>query len=1315
MTPRPALPPARTARARTFINRFSLVVAGVIAAWWACGPLAAAEPINAATQAQIESLMEEKAARTPAERKMDSQLVYFAKLSRNQAIASAVPTLTTDVMANADNRVLLDLKATVSEGLLNFIVQSGGVVVNHFAAYDAVRALLPVAAFEALAARPDVRFIEPAAVAQTNTGPVTSEGDRTHRANTARATFPTNGGSGVKIGVLSDGVASLAASIANGNLNASATVLASQAGSGDEGTAMMEIIQDLVPNAQIYFATAVGGAANMANNILALRAAGCSVIVDDVSYTNESPFQDQVISQAVSTVSAAGVMYFSSAANSGSKDKGTSGTWEGDFADGGAATLGTKAGRVHDFGSGAIFNTVTSVSSNGGGIGRVDLFWADPLGASTNDYDVFVTDAAGNVLRSSTNIQSGTQDPYETVSTLNLNERIVIVKTTAAASRFLHLGTGRSRIAINTEGNVRGHNAAGAANAFCVAATNVGNSPSPGFFVGGLSNPVESFSSDGPRRVFFTATGTAITPGNFSATGGQVLNKPDFTAADGGVTGVTGFSPFFGTSAAAPHAAAIAALLKSYNPALTPAQIRTLLTTTALDIEATGYDRVSGSGIIMALAAMQAAPAPDPLSISSTGFDATGPAGGPFSPSSGTYTLTNNSAAALSWTAAKTQTWATFSSAGGTLAAGASTTVTLSLDSTAAAAASLGSFSDTVTFTNVTTGITLAFPVSFTVVPLLPRVLFDSFTGATPTFTTSVPHTFMGMPVTLGSAGGTANISVTGGTVYLFSTTTTNYTNIRLNLVVWGAASGATSGTTSAFSNSLGSFSFDFGPLNAVANSRYTYAFTLPSPVIMPSLAGGITLNWQGDTGTGLASTDNLVSAIRHTGAMAVGALSVGTAGTYGYYRNASGESDGNFLGSSFRTLATVTNQGLALQLFGGPVPPLAVTNAADGVGFSAATLNASVNPGGAATTATFHYGTSASYGNTAAITLGASNGTTAQSVAANLSDLTPGTTYHFRVTASNSYGATNGRNLTFTTTAGSAPVITSLPASQAVLSGATVTFTVAANGAPPPGYQWQRQASGASGFVNLSNGGVFSGATAATLTITGATPAMSGDQFRCVVSNGVSPNVTGAAVTLTVNAPAAISSAANAKFILGLPGSFTITATGSPAPTFSANALPSWAALNPATGVISGTAPNATGSPFAFTLTASNGIGSASSQSFVLTVQVGHAADVSPADGALNLTELTRMIELYNSRSGTVRTGRYIASGGTVDGFAPAPEATGTATAPFHTADLNQDGRISLTELTRVLEIFTARSGATRTGAYHPSSGTEDGFAPGP
>src|SRR4029453_13216753 len=94
---------------------------------------------------------------------------------------------------------------------------------------------------------------------------------------------------------------------------------------------------------------------------------------------------------------------------------------------------------------------------------------------------------------------------------------------------------------------------------------------------------------------------------NFTSTGGKVLMKPDVTAADGVMTSVPGFDPFFGTSAAAPHAGAIAALLRSFKPNLTGAEVRAALSNTALDIEEPGTDQDSGAGILDALAALQSA------------------------------------------------------------------------------------------------------------------------------------------------------------------------------------------------------------------------------------------------------------------------------------------------------------------------------------------------------------------------------------------------------------------------------------------------------------------------------------------------------------------------------------------------------------------------------------------------------------------------------------------------------------------------------------------------------------------------------------
>jgi len=213
-----------------------------------------------------------------------------------------------------------------------------------------------------------------------NPSPVDTAGDIAHRANEARDFFGING-AGVKVGVLSDSVDFLDQVQAAGNLP-EVTVLPGQSGLGEEnsgeGTAMLEIVHALAPGAQLFFATAFTSDASFADNIRALRAAGCDVIVDDVFYFNEPPYQDGIIAKAVTDVTNDGALYFSSAGNEGNFDTGTSGVWQGDFKSGGSFAL-IPGGDVHDFGKGTISNFILA---DGFAVG---LFWSDPQGASSND------------------------------------------------------------------------------------------------------------------------------------------------------------------------------------------------------------------------------------------------------------------------------------------------------------------------------------------------------------------------------------------------------------------------------------------------------------------------------------------------------------------------------------------------------------------------------------------------------------------------------------------------------------------------------------------------------------------------------------------------------------------------------------------------------------------------------------------------------------------------------------------------------------------------------------------------------------------
>jgi sugar lactone lactonase YvrE len=185
------------------------------------------------------------------------------------------------------------------------------------------------------------------------------------------------------------------------------------------------------------------------------------------------------------------------------------------------------------------------------------------------------------------------------------------------------------------------------------------------------------------------------------------------------------------------------------------------------------------------------------------------------------------------------------------------------------------------------------------------------------------------------------------------------------------------------------------------------------------------------------------------------------------------------------------------------------------------------------------------------------------------------------------------------------APSVISSPNNQTVAAGGNTTFTLIATGNPTPTYQWQIQAGGTGSFANVSNSGAYSGATTATLTITGATVGMNGDKFQCVVSNGVGSSATSSSATLTVTQVPAFTSAASTTFAVGGSGTFQVTASGSPAPTFTITAGSNPAAVGitlSSAGVLSGTPTSTTGSPFAFTITAANSAGTAT-QNFTLTV----------------------------------------------------------------------------------------------------------------
>ncbi len=639
---RPAVPPraARRTRNRCFGAALLRVAALLPLVVSVPAHAQSAGPLSVAAKQSIEALLEEKASRTAAQRKVSSQLLDARRdqvreptTTVEQARRQATEADALEERTTVDERVMVDIQADVTPQVLARIRALGGRVINSVPRYRSIRAELPLAAMELLAELDEVQAIRPAEIPVTHRQLLgassdigkdafhvalsskvdTSEGDVAHQADVARQTHSVDG-TGVGIGVISDGVDMLADQQETGDVPAQVSVLPGQAGgafppicgpartgSGSEGTAMLEIVHDLAPGAALFFATAGGGRAQMAQNIDDLCDAGADVIVDDVGYLAASAFQDDVIAQAISAAAAKGCYYFSSAGNSGNLNDGTAGVWEGDFAEGPALDLSviSSGAVVHDFGGGVTGNRIETNSTR-----PIILQWADPIGGSANDYDLFLLNADDLVIGSSTNTQDGTQDPIEYIlSPCGLDRvgtRLVIVKNAGAADRYLRLSYARGELEIATAGQTFGHGAS--QDAVGVAAVDAGDAGGAGGVFNGTES-VETFSSDGPRRIFFEADGTPITAGNFSSTGGRVLQKPDLAAADAVSTSTPGFSTFRGTSAAAPHAAGIAALMVEAaggRANVTPAALRTAMTASALDIEATGVDRDSGAGIVMA-------------------------------------------------------------------------------------------------------------------------------------------------------------------------------------------------------------------------------------------------------------------------------------------------------------------------------------------------------------------------------------------------------------------------------------------------------------------------------------------------------------------------------------------------------------------------------------------------------------------------------------------------------------------------------------------------------------------------------------------
>lgn len=527
--------------------------------------------------------------------------------------------VTVDAVASADPEALL--------------ARLQGLGLQRGSSYQGVvSGVLPVSKLGEVAALPELRAMRPASAA-TNAAPTpprgaaVSQGDVAMRADVARQKYRVTG-AGIKVGALSDsqncfttGLTTAAQDVASGELPATGVQVVEEqpepdcsASGSDEGRAMLQLIHDVAPGSDLAFATAFTGQAGFANNIIRLADAGARVIVDDVSYFAEPMFQDGPIAQAVDTVALRGVSYFSSAGNSARQ------SYESGFRASGQTFNGCE---LHNFDPNGGTDTLQRITIAPGDDVLIAMQWDQPFASavpggkgSASDVDLLLFDDAGRLLP--TDAAAGQfpvsaddnvgADPVEivqyfntTTAPINVNLAMILCAgPKPGLLKWVDFDYGTDvEYATNSPTSYGHANAIGAAGVGAARYTHT-----PAF---GVNPPrLEAFSSAGGVPIFFTPNGTRIP--------NIPRFQPRFTAPDGTDTSffipglffpdTNAFPNFFGTSAAAPHAAAVAALLlekgDKFGVRLPPAAVYLAMSKSAIDMNTPGYDADSGAGLIQA-------------------------------------------------------------------------------------------------------------------------------------------------------------------------------------------------------------------------------------------------------------------------------------------------------------------------------------------------------------------------------------------------------------------------------------------------------------------------------------------------------------------------------------------------------------------------------------------------------------------------------------------------------------------------------------------------------------------------------------------
>ncbi|WP_010179393.1 S8 family serine peptidase [Aquimarina agarilytica] len=494
-----------------------------------------------------------------------------------------------------------------------------------------------------------LKSIIPLERGETNSGVVKTEGDELIFSDIVRKDFGFDG-SGIKIGVISDSYNRLggaAEGVANGDLPGIGNpngytkpvqvlrddpIFDDEFDGDDEGRAMLEIVHDIAPGAELYFYSGVENIFSMADGVRALADAGCHIIVDDLSYNFSNYFMNGPVGLAINDVVSKGAIYFSSVGNRGRS------SYQAPYKDSGKK--GPNDGKLHDFGNG---ETVLRIQVPP--LKTVTLYfqWEDTqptlseirLPFTKTDIDFYAFDTQTGELITSSNrpnirfLENFEQISINNTSILPRNVDLLIELKEGRIPRMLKFIDRFDNVIFTTNKNTFAGTASGHRNAegcISVGASSFFNHPNFNDYreEAGLEKldliKINGFSSAGGTPKMLDDLGNFIAP--------IVPEVPFIVGPDGGQNSFFGlngprtfdddiilrseFKRFYGSSASAPHVAAATALLLQADNTLTSSEVKDILKETATDMDDpitaefdTGFDYGTGYGYLNILKAIE--------------------------------------------------------------------------------------------------------------------------------------------------------------------------------------------------------------------------------------------------------------------------------------------------------------------------------------------------------------------------------------------------------------------------------------------------------------------------------------------------------------------------------------------------------------------------------------------------------------------------------------------------------------------------------------------------------------------------------------